>query len=77
MDVTQMFRKTATFLWVFYALAVNAKWQEAIRQEIDEARSNNHLDELDYDRLPSLNAIIKVHYSFYLIILLHFLTPCY
>ncbi|KAF9470834.1 cytochrome P450 [Pholiota conissans] len=53
-----------SLVWVLYVLSRNKKWQDTLRQEIDNAYAENN-GKLDYDRLPFLNAIIKEVLRFY------------
>ncbi|KJA23708.1 hypothetical protein HYPSUDRAFT_163021 [Hypholoma sublateritium FD-334 SS-4] len=49
----------STLLWILYALAVNPEWQDKLRREINNAFHGEPINELDYDKLPILNAVIK------------------
>ncbi|KAF8184694.1 cytochrome P450 [Pholiota molesta] len=53
-----------SLVWVLYVLACHKEWQETLRKEITQAYSENG-SEMDYDKLPFLNALIKEVLRFY------------
>ncbi|EEB98462.1 hypothetical protein MPER_02020, partial [Moniliophthora perniciosa FA553] len=56
-----------TLTWLFYELARHPADQERLNKEIRQIReqkgSDLHLTANDYDSMPFLNAVIKVHFS--------------
>ncbi|KAF8172705.1 cytochrome P450 [Pholiota molesta] len=54
-----------TLLWLLYSLAQYPDWQAKIRIEIMEASNKDSGKNLDYDRLPVLNAVVKETMRFY------------
>lgn len=49
-------------VWTLYVLSKNLHWQQRLREEVIEAHGSDTERSLDfYDRLPFLNALIKVH----------------
>ena len=52
-----------SIVWILYVLSQQPEWQDRLRCEIKEADIAANIagvDSIDYDRLPFLNAIIKV-----------------
>ncbi|KAF8159013.1 cytochrome P450 [Pholiota molesta] len=54
-----------SLVWVLYTLACNNEWQETLRKEITAAHAEKNGQEIEYDRLPFLNAVIKEVLRFY------------
>lgn len=53
-------RQANSMVWILYVLAQHPEWQAKLRQEIKDADQGVNGTQIDYDRLPFLNAVIKV-----------------
>ncbi|KAJ7455755.1 cytochrome P450 [Mycena latifolia] len=51
---------STTLAWAFHWLAQNPEFQGSLRQEILSAKLNLEEGELDYEKMPLLNALLKV-----------------
>ena len=56
-------RQGNSLVWILYVLAQHPEWQARLREEIREAEGATNTTAVDYDRLPFLNAIIKVSHA--------------
>lgn len=58
------FLQANSIVWVLYVLSQHPEWQDRLRREVKDAdiAANNTgvVDSIEYERLPFLNAIIKV-----------------
>lgn len=58
------YRQGSSLVWILYVLSQHPEWQARLREEIREADRAASNAGVDYDRLPFLNAIIKVSHDF-------------
>lgn len=58
------FLQANSIVWVLYVLSQHPEWQDRLRREVKDAdiAANNTgvVDSIEYERLPFLNAILKV-----------------